>query len=149
MEAKTEEKFMMWNENWKVLPIQGVDGIVISLLVLRTGCGIWLYPFLIIAYLSTLDSFCTLLEFHALQILAEIKNIIITIVPKGGWYTSVWTKKQGRSTWTSFVGGKHIEKEKCNEEFKDEIQKGIFRHKTDEKSEIDVFLNRLKFLYRV
>ena len=29
--------------------------LVISLLVLRSGCGIWLYQFLIIAYLFTLD----------------------------------------------------------------------------------------------
>ena len=30
--------------------------LVISLLVLRAGCGIWLYQFLIIAYLFTLKT---------------------------------------------------------------------------------------------
>ena len=33
--------------------------LVVSLLVLRAGCGIWLYRFLIIAYPFTLDSSST------------------------------------------------------------------------------------------
>ena len=34
--------------------------LVISLLVYRTGCGIWLYQFLIIAYLFTFPTMCWL-----------------------------------------------------------------------------------------
>ena len=45
--------------------------LVISLLVLRAGCGIWLYQFLIIAYLFTLTS-----KFDAfpLQLMTPLEN---------------------------------------------------------------------------
>ena len=46
--------------------------LVISLLVLRAGCGIWLYQFLIIAYLFT---------FHMLIYMWSRMNIIFTIFP--------------------------------------------------------------------
>ena len=39
--------------------------LVISLLVLRAGYGIWLYQFLIIAYLFTLHSDCSLIALSA------------------------------------------------------------------------------------
>ena len=46
--------------------------LVISLLVLRAGCGIWLYRFLIIAYLFTFSWLCCLQRFHVNKTTLEI-----------------------------------------------------------------------------
>ena len=50
--------------------------LVISLLVLRAGCGIWLYQFLIIAYLFTLDKTLERLVFKHLYNHFRENNII-------------------------------------------------------------------------
>ena len=60
--------------------------LVISLLVLRAGCGIWLYRFLIIAYLFTLHSvlgiklsyiFICILEINQLHVYERASDVAI------------------------------------------------------------------------
>ena len=59
--------------------------LVISLLVLRAGCGIWLYQFLIIAYLFTSYN----LEGTVLDNVENIKYLGITITNDLKWNTHV------------------------------------------------------------
>ena len=66
--------------------------LVVSLLVLRAGCGIWLYQFLIIAYPFTLDSRQTLLYCR--------DNALYSFISPSHhfeWQKSTWTAKSNRT----------------------------------------------------
>ena len=56
--------------------------LIISLLVLRAGCGIWLYQFLIIAYLFTLIIWQKSSPMHGL--LHEMHKCCFSVVPRIG-----------------------------------------------------------------
>ena len=60
--------------------------LVISLLVLRAGYGIWLYQFLIIAYLFTLVSFLTV---SGLQKISTTVGIYISVKLEMHWSLGV------------------------------------------------------------
>ena len=62
--------------------------LVISLLVLRAGCGIWLYQFLIIAYLFTSPkSDCTRSRLAKSRTYSLMALILITVfLTKHDWY---------------------------------------------------------------
>ena len=55
--------------------------LVISLLVLRAGCGIWLYQFLIIAYLFTFHVLLNLLDDLGKKIRCEALPSILSVFP--------------------------------------------------------------------
>ena len=72
--------------------------LVISLLVLRAGCGIWLYQFLIIAYLFTL-----LIQFGIQQVSHLHIHTHYYIIILGTWsdglYHVGWMSSYHRITW--------------------------------------------------
>ena len=53
--------------------------LVISLLVLRSGCGIYLYQFLIIAYLFTLSYFLLTLSLHEFFIILFLSSLFLNL----------------------------------------------------------------------
>ena len=85
---------------------------VISLLVLRAGCGIWLYQFLIIAYLFTLvyfSFFLTIEQFHTYSVYNKISSNRIVFEPrheKKNWLWHMQTTKAQislriRASWSA------------------------------------------------
>ena len=84
--------------------------LVISLLVLRAGCGIWLYQFLIIAHLFTLETF-NLALFHrpAMFIAKWYSNYVIHArVKNNGEYSEPFPI---RRLWTDINTVQHMSRD--------------------------------------
>ena len=65
--------------------------LVISLLILRAGCGIWLYQFLIIAYLFTFQGL--IVKYKIFYLIVRIHKLYLWIKPgaRGSQCSPEWT----------------------------------------------------------